>query len=1188
MKSEIVAVLFLSAILSPLAFMAMAGGGGKLDGSYLRDVTMKVETPHLEWAKPLAGGPVRALLLSPRNIAARELVELAQRLDLDFEAFVSFRACAPLAQDNMYDGAVEGTTTAEKEAELLRKLDRKYEVIVLGNCDLNMLPPEAKYRILSQVADGTGLVIVHPRDIPYKKLFAQPADGAGEILSMAEKSGLSEKASAVPEDKLLQCFRFGKGRIARIDYRTWHGAHYGGLSLTPLSAYSATWMSRYENCLVLVARSAMWAAGRSPTMKFVKPPFEPGKEYDAGALSRTPAAFELRGVQGGKGKLLLRIRDEWNKAEGSWEIPVAFEQTEASVKFTPPFLKAGIHFLDARLLTEKGVEDFGYRVFTVVSPVGKLELMSGRDSFEKGEKVCATLHLEKPLADDARVAVALSDSPYGRIWARKELPLKSGQNELSIGLEVIPLPTIAGYLSAEVLAKEGVLAKVQKILFFPERSLALFPTIAWDSVTEILSPMFAAQIVEALGWRAGLTHPSPEAGNATAAAIFDQRFVPYMTRIALNPDKDKPDWTKGAWYFPTDDRKKDIEALRGDESIYNPAAREIGRSCFLQRMRNLPKLGPAIYSLGDENGFSYGIGYSPSEDKEFRSFLEKRYVKIDALNREWGTSYASFDKVENQTEKEMKDTGRFAAWFDHCAFVEKEYADTHHLLSKWIKEADPHALVGAEGSQPGDLERTIDGLEFWGPYSDPVMDEVLRSVGGDRIRTLWWGGYVGSHGGRSIYPMPLWRPLLAGTVNGSSWFATSVSAEGMLAVDFSYAAYFEQLKPRLMKLQNGLAQLLITAPMERNGIAIRWCHMSSRAALLDERFASPVDSASCIQDFCYRNGFSFDYVTPTGIKAGKLDGVKILFLCGASVIDDAEADVLRGFVKKGGILVADLNPGLLNGFGRPTVEKGQLSDLFPGEVFAKKNKPELKAVSASGTLRGKALRLDAAKVFTSTEAPVFQVKELGGGSACLLNFAMSSARGTASAETPFDVFFRDLLAAAGVKSRVAVEGLNAGRVMVRLRNAPGGVVLGLLTDPKDVGRQFTVKLPKESFIYRADGGFLSKGGAISDTLDEPFKVYFLADKKMTAPKLALSASKTELGGAVTFDLSTLTTGGVYRIEVMRPDGKPYRLAMKVLVADGKQKTEPVRFAFNDQAGKYIVKLTDIRTGLFATSEIAVK
>ena len=47
-------------------------------------ITTEVVTPHIRWAKPLPGGPVRTLVVAPRWMQ-RETVELAQRLDLDFD-----------------------------------------------------------------------------------------------------------------------------------------------------------------------------------------------------------------------------------------------------------------------------------------------------------------------------------------------------------------------------------------------------------------------------------------------------------------------------------------------------------------------------------------------------------------------------------------------------------------------------------------------------------------------------------------------------------------------------------------------------------------------------------------------------------------------------------------------------------------------------------------------------------------------------------------------------------------------------------------------------------------------------------------------------------------------------------------------------------------------------------------------
>ena len=45
----------------------------KVDGDYLRNLKRTYVTPHLKWATPLAGGPVRTLFVSPFGRPAREI-----------------------------------------------------------------------------------------------------------------------------------------------------------------------------------------------------------------------------------------------------------------------------------------------------------------------------------------------------------------------------------------------------------------------------------------------------------------------------------------------------------------------------------------------------------------------------------------------------------------------------------------------------------------------------------------------------------------------------------------------------------------------------------------------------------------------------------------------------------------------------------------------------------------------------------------------------------------------------------------------------------------------------------------------------------------------------------------------------------------------------------------------------------
>src|SRR5512143_3837965 len=47
-------------------------------------VTEEYVSPHIPWAKPYAGGKVRALFIVPRY-SVREIIELAERMDLDYQ-----------------------------------------------------------------------------------------------------------------------------------------------------------------------------------------------------------------------------------------------------------------------------------------------------------------------------------------------------------------------------------------------------------------------------------------------------------------------------------------------------------------------------------------------------------------------------------------------------------------------------------------------------------------------------------------------------------------------------------------------------------------------------------------------------------------------------------------------------------------------------------------------------------------------------------------------------------------------------------------------------------------------------------------------------------------------------------------------------------------------------------------------
>jgi len=119
-----------------------------------------VVTPHLKWAKPYYRGPVRALFITHRK-AMREVIELAQRMSLDYKVFAAESPTKFGETGKGVDAAwklIRGNSAEELADSLRRDLAQRWDVIVIGNFKWDELPMDCRYLILKQVSEGTGLV----------------------------------------------------------------------------------------------------------------------------------------------------------------------------------------------------------------------------------------------------------------------------------------------------------------------------------------------------------------------------------------------------------------------------------------------------------------------------------------------------------------------------------------------------------------------------------------------------------------------------------------------------------------------------------------------------------------------------------------------------------------------------------------------------------------------------------------------------------------------------------------------------------------------------------------------------------------------------------------------------------------------------------------------------------------------
>lgn len=1171
------AALLVTALLFVLARPAYAQ---RFEGNYLHEITPEVVSPHLNWATPLAGGPIRATFISPRNLGAREIIEAEQRMSLDVHASAIF-AASSLIHDSVYEAAVRGTSRSEKTAELIDTLKHPADVIVLGNIDFDVLPPEVQFRIVEHVIEGSGLVLTYDRPFPLKKLLSQPTQDGETIVAGVDVAELPKPLRTMAPGKLLQTYQFGKGRIAWLRYSGTPSAVNGGPSLTVDETYSTQWKSHYENNLALVLRAIRWAAGHDSDTVLRMPILANDSSFTAEELSTRGVTFHVTGDWYDQTKVVVRVRDRWNRVLWTGE---AMLSDDGSATVHPARLPTGRYTLDVRVVSPSGVEDFGYAGFTLTGAMGEATLTTVKTSFESGETINAEVSLERPADVALKVRFRLADLPYGRVWAEQSQMLAAGSDHLNAKIQFPPMPTSAGTLWCDVMRDGTIIATAQQTLFFPDRILPHYPKILWSAIPETMPELFAHQVVDQQGWRAGLTHPAGGT-KARRMAMLDQQIVPYMTRIGLDASKTegKAGWTYTRQFLGMNKSQID-QQLGDDQSFYNPAVQAMWKRNIDRRIKNLPQYGPMLYSLGDENNLSYDAGYSPSDHQAFIDYARNRYGDIDKLNTQWGSDFKNFEDLRQPTPEELRKSQNFPAWLDQRNFMEQQYADTHRFLADYIRSIDPHAWVGAEGSVPGDLELILKGLDFWGPYSDPVKDELLRALAPDKLRTLWWGGYT-SHGGqRDGIPTKQWRWLLKGVVNGSSWYNGRIASDGFLGIDFSYADYYKRMIPHLRALARGQAQLLIDQPLKRNGVAVLWSHTSESVSVMDDRFTSPSVGTEVLLDVGYHSGVNFDFLTPSTLTDQALADQRVLLLPGTSALSAETCQILTRFVERGGIVIADLNPAVLNQYAKP-LDRSALGALFGIETLNWQPELKLAPVSIDQTVAGQRIRFNAAKVWQSPMVVPFTIHRQGKGLAILLNMNLASARATASSATPFEPFIMELLALADIRPAVQVEGVQRDKMLLRIRKSGDCTTIGLLVDADDADKTATLTLPTPAYVYRADGELIGHGRTVSVTCDPPFQLLCAFEQQPLPPTVKLSDSSVVLGDSTVISPQGLSEHGVYRIEMIAPNGKPMLRRTRVFHGLGKSADRTLRLALNDASGRYTVKVTDVRTGLSATATL---
>ena len=1186
-------------------------------------LSMEFQTPHTVWAKPYAGGTIRAVFFAPwfqGSTDAREIVELMQRFDLDASAVYLENGTRLIGDGNprWYGGEPEAGTV-----RATRLLGQDIDVIVLNKVMLSALPEALRDLVWKRVEEGVGLVVIG--DSPAVDLPKYEPEPKAVPFALPEGNYFVAK----------------QGRVVHLAKRE------------PLED-KAGWSITFEHEMEKQGRALVWAAKHEPSVALeIMAPSEVSREHMVGdVLQNQPGGFDVKTIglpEGATISARMHTKDFWHVL--LQQSPANSNDTMVHFHYSP--LAGGDYFID--VFAEKDGKRIAWATapIRVVADIAIAELSLKKGWVEPGESIDGTVTLSRSLNDTESVKVRLVGE-RNRIFAEQSLPSTTGPNAFSFAIDSNMSPLLQ--IIASVYDEHGELATRSIDIRVTNRRRDEFHFVMWNVATGDLAPFGVAALA-----KYGVTSVLQGGPPPRAFAANDLAYVPYAASFRdsshtltamLNPETGQPKSGCVHDLASMEKRVRDVVAA-------SQAAREHG---------------VFAYSLGDENAVRESC-LGPDCLKAYRGYLAQEYGEIGKLNAEWNAQYASFDEIEllsdgdlpaadapewfkeyfaqrqqlhrtdsegakgdaleaqvtmGNTNDEMRalQAGNFARWYDRQAFQNWSYVQWCKAYQRAFKEIDPQAWTGFEGTdsfairkfttrsrQGGDLDAFVRELDYFGPYEGPA-NEVVRSIAPAGFPRGNWIGYDPQ---ADVLLREYWSQIADGMNTIQWWRWDNLNGyHGYLTPALAPFPAVRELLDDTQIVRDGLGTLLMHCPMEDDGIAMLYSMPSTYIAHFDqnETYGDYKRDHAVWHTLIHGAGLQFRYITDRALRLGEVDlsRYKVLILPLAYAMDEKEAQAVRSFVEQGGTVIADVRPGLYDGHCRP-LAKGALDDLFGiarsenlaarpvdrlsidgklgerdvkmrwGNWHGKDIYPQMLVDPSVTVTTGKALgQAFQIHFWTGLNAPLCVVNDVGKGKAILLNFSVFDA--------PAQRFIGDVLAGSGVSPTIAItnaQGLATRHVEITRWRRDGVEVVAMLPEKDET---VTVTLPGERHVYdmknKQDLEFVKQ---FTVTLRANRASFFsLREQASPESSIEFSTEKVKRGETLsaTYRCDAFSGTTAVRIEAIAPHDAPSDYLNKTIIVEGKSTPFTLRFALNDPTGVWTIRATNVTSNVVAERTVTVE
>lgn len=1196
------------------------------------ELNIDLVAPHIAWARPFAGNPPKVLAIFPRKVQ-RDMVELIHRFDMN--ATVVFSDYYREDRRAPFFRAVKGALKKDIIANIREALKDEYDVVILGDIPPDIFHHVIADRLVQMVKSGTGLIYAKLPKIAseegkewkfadLQETFSQhPVQKRPRFLTTGAPFDilpgfrLSQDERDKAFSKAVSLYTFEKGRVARI--------HRPGRDML-FTISDGKDDLRYEYYQSFMIKLILWAAQKEPGVRFKGFPERMLWERDANSDSELKFDLEVEtGREEYEVALSIRSPNPIFKIPTTPMAMPGLHITERllrsiyreirdvtvaqDVRFSLPALPAGEYFVDAEVLRKGKKVNWATTHLTVNSGlrVAKVNLKPSYLDFtnEQTPRLEVTASLTQALSEDGTILFSVIDN-YDRLISSEEVKVLKDESQASLTFDVPFIPT--------------TLVKVRAELKIHGKSM----DIAVGRLTTIRHDWDRFAFV---GW-------------AHAGSDFRQQRV--LARVLAGLGFDAQRGQKGSF-----DRLEvaDIQAFpgaggkrRGPIDTSPTVLEKAKKEAMDLAKKNLP-FDPFGYVTSDE--VSYGGGDDlAARVNGFQRSLKEQYASIEALNKQWDTGYRSFEEIPAITKDAAKEfltkakaTLNYSPMVDQYLENCRVYAKHFGFYQQAINSVDPYARFGTESplwpwaSRCFDWYTILQNVRLFSPYGldgDIQTYEYARSFARPgTVLGMTYGGYTynGFVRRQEIKDLEFqrWRPwsaLMRG-FNCVYWYTLGATVESGVGMGMQpYPALLTACQ-QIADIRKGYYTLLRGTKKVYDPVAIHYSVPSNIMADYIKDFGKlPWTIHMLIRILQDYAPSSYEFVSTQQIKSGKLNNYKVLFMPLSQAVGIKEANEIKKFVERGGVVIADVRPGM---FDRPGKfgENRVMRELF-GTKYKKALGRKKVSIAVTGNYMGVpfensqvVLPVDPSLILNGAQAaldadgiPLVISNRVGKGSAVCLNVPFNIYQ---YYPTPDTLYFYladpEHATVIGNILKAVFKAHQLDRVL-RVDSPDEKWPWGLetwysvdgqaryvgLTKRRGAKREsdcpIKVRAPRTGHIYNMfTGMYLGKKMEWQTTV-APADVQIFSILPYQVESLAVGCPEKTVrrGGVVSGEVRVVIGDAqekpvrhVIHLEVIRPDGKAVRYLAQNLETKNGSADFSIPFALNEPSGEYTLIFTDVAT-----------